>query len=103
MSFQFPVVTVKIKLKDIAVVLESYMPDVVDFFIKSGEDGFVFISFDLAVFGQIDRCNAQSEQKQGSGRILPSSSLKRKELPGRLRREKNADSSSPANMDSGTA
>lgn len=39
MSFQFPVVTVKIKLKDIAVVLESYMPDVVDFFIKSGEDG----------------------------------------------------------------
>ena len=44
------------------------MPDVVDFFIKSGEDGFVFISFDLAVFGQIDRCNAQSEQKQGSGK-----------------------------------
>lgn len=39
MSFQFPVVTVKIKLKDIAVVLESYMPDVVDFLSSPAKTG----------------------------------------------------------------
>lgn len=37
-------------------------------FYQVRQKGFVFISFDLAVFGQIDRYDAQSEQKQGSGK-----------------------------------